>query len=492
MNNNTVSTKFISILTFFLIGLFFFQKLISSLVVGGRWDLNEHIAFADRIAEGVIKYSNGVTDLFVPSSPYFPGVGYLSYIYQKLGIEDTFLNNQLLLVTAVAVGLLYFILLNKLTIKLYPNISTVMIYFISTIFLLTHFKSYIGYMIEFKPDTILLLIGMTILFLIEKNKKISILDIFLIGFLLFISVYFKQSFFLIFFLTFILITLNKFLSIREKIYIQVLFSIIGIIALYMVLNIENLYIFTIETMGKHPIIIKDFIVFCYMTVLDNSIFVFFLCIYLFSRYKNLKIISLETKYLLFSLFWLAFSFLSAAKLGGNTGNTEVGIFVLLPFAIFAVDRTIKEFYSIFLFRLSLIFVLFVGIIGFMFLSFNQINKYQEKLNHFSQSYLYLNENFKNKKALIDGNTYVLAKKSGLKILTESETIGNFNNIPNYDMSNIKNAFHNQVYDIIFIENYFTYFVDKEIHEIFKNKYQILIDDSMPSYLNNKLYIKKED
>ena len=32
--------------------------------------------------------------------------------------------------------------------------------------------------------------------------------------------------------------------------------------------------------------------------------------------------------------------------------------------------------------------------------FNQINKYQEKLNHFSQSYLYLNENFKNKKALI--------------------------------------------------------------------------------------------
>ena len=89
---NLLKSKLINNLSIFLLTVFFLSLLFESFALGGRWDLNEQIAFSQRLMEGINSYANGQTDLFFPSSPYFPGVGYLSYIYSSIGFDDIYFN----------------------------------------------------------------------------------------------------------------------------------------------------------------------------------------------------------------------------------------------------------------------------------------------------------------------------------------------------------------------------------------------------------------
>ena len=117
---NLATSKSVNNLTILLIVVFFLYILVNSLIEGGRWDLNEQIAFGDRLSSGISTYANGITDLYFPSSPYFPGVGFLSALYQYIGIDNIYVNNQLMLLTAVFIGLVYFILLRKLSMLFLP------------------------------------------------------------------------------------------------------------------------------------------------------------------------------------------------------------------------------------------------------------------------------------------------------------------------------------------------------------------------------------
>ena len=132
---NLLKSKLINNLSIFLLTVFFLSLLFESFALGGRWDLNEQIAFSQRLMEGINSYANGQTDLFFPSSPYFPGVGYLSYIYSSIGFDDIYFNEILMLTTAVLTGLLYSIMLQKLTFKLYPKIAKTVIFAFSCHFI---------------------------------------------------------------------------------------------------------------------------------------------------------------------------------------------------------------------------------------------------------------------------------------------------------------------------------------------------------------------
>ena len=52
-----------------------------------------------------------------------------------------------------------------------------------------------------------------------------------------------------------------------------------------------------------------------------------------------------------------------------------------------------------------------------------------------------------------------AKASGLNVLTEAETVGHFNNIPNYDMSKLKNAIDDKLYDLFILKGDLSYYKD---------------------------------
>jgi len=484
--------KSIKNLSITLMVIYFLHLLLMSLIKGGRWDLNEQIAFGQRLFEGVASYANGQTDLFFPSSPYFPGVGYLSYIFSALGLESVYVNEILMLITAVLIGAIYFILLQRLTLKIYPNISKTVVLSITAILFATHFKNYIGYMIEFKPDTILLVFGLLSLFLLEKENKPNFTSLLVVGLLLFLTTFFKQSFFIIYFLVYTLILFNRYFNIKEKIVILLAYSSGGLIALYLIFRIDNLYYFTIQTLGQHPMLdIKPIIYLLGISFIYNIIFCLLLLYFLYKRYNKFSLESLETKYFAFALVWFIFSSLSTVKIGGNNGNVQVGLVVFVPFVVFVLNELFKNFYNQKYFYSFVVSILFIFTLGYSLKFVKNINFYVSKVNDDFKSIQYLSQRFNSKNVFVDGNTYIVAKSSGLNILTEAETVGHFNGIPNYDMSRLKNAIDNKEYDLFFLAGDLAYYKDKGIKKKIDQNYKIHTSKYLPSHLQNKLYVKKE-
>jgi len=486
-NENLIKTLSIALAT-----VFFLSLLMGTLNTGGRWDLNQQIDFAQRLLDGISSYSNGQTDLLFPSSPYFPGVGYLSYLYSILGFKDVYLNNVILLITAVFVGFTLFKLLIKLTSKIYPNIPSNINFLITTIFFATHFRSFIVYMSEFKPDAILLVIGSLALFILEKNDKPKTSSLVIVGLLLFCSTFFKQSFFLIYILIYILVILNNFISIKQKIGIITVFSSIGILALFlMFFNVENLYYYTVKVISKHEMLTsKEIFHVLRRSFIYNILFCFSLIYFFCKRYKDFSFKRIETKYFLFALIWFLFSLLSAFKIGGNKGNIEVGFIVFIPFVIFAINDILKNSFQKQLFYITTKTILLVGILSYSYFLFNNTKNYLLKVEKDNESIEFLSKVFENKNVLVDGNTYIISKKSQMNILTEAETIAHFNNIPNYDMIKVKNAIDQKTYDLIFLDEKLDYLNDKEIDKKIYENYDFYSNKNLPPQLKNKILIPK--
>jgi len=485
-------SKYIAWLTYGLIFTYFTQLLLKTLSRGGRWELNEQIAFGDRVVSGISSYANGITDLFFPSSPYFPGVGYLSASLQYIGIDNIYINNQIMLTIAVLVGFIYFILLKKITKKLYPSIPNIVIYFMLILFFITHFTLYTFYMKEFKPDTMLLLLAGIIFIVLEKNERITLINLGIVGILLFGATFFKQSFFIIYFLAFLLIYTNDSFTLKEKLTIFFSYALIGLFALYLIFNVENLYYFTVEILGQHPMHSGYTHFLHYRNGFDtNKIFLLILIYFLLKNYKEFSLKETKSKYFLFAVVWFIFAAISTAKTGGNIGNLEVGVIVFMPFVIYTLHNIFEKYYcdKPFYILVSMVLVLML-ILNIAALAKSTLNlKRTIQTNKISAKYLH--KNFNNKSVLIDGDTYILSKMSGLDILTEVDTIGHFNYIDNYDMSRIKDALNNQKYDLIFFQNKPTYFKDENIMKIMNSRYKVLIDKDMPSYLKNKILIRDE-
>jgi len=496
-----------------LIAIVFIKLFFITLSVGGRWDLNEQIAFATRLFNGVAYYANGIDDLFPPSSPYFPGVGFISYFLQICGLDNLQINEIVMLLIAVLIGLSYFILLFKVTRYLYPEIEKKTILLFLTLIYSTGFRSYLSYMIEFKPDTILLVISMIIFLLIERKKRLTYVDISLSGLFLFIATFFKQSSFLIYLFTFILICTKETLTKKDKVILIFIYSVIALIALTIIFSIDNLYYFTVHVMSLHPFqsLYNCLKYWIYIPCKNNFIFIISLIYFFWIRYKKISFYTNEGKYLLFAMMWFIFAIISAAKVGGNDGNTEVGLIVFAPFVIYSVNNILKSLgmleldiklnYSLPPNKLHthaislncskvINIILCCLIVVHSSKAFIHIIQTIVKINHDSATIYYLRDKFAGKKAFIDGNTYIVSQAANLEILTEAETIGHFNNIPNYNMSHLKRALKTQIYDLIFLKHDINYFKDKEILRIISEKYMIYKDRAMPGHLYNKILIPK--
>ena len=486
-----INKKSINFLNKILCFIFFSNLLLSAYVVGGRWDLNQQIAYAFRLIDGLSIYSNGQTDLFFPSSPYFPGVGYLSYFLSKLGLDNIYFNEIIMLFVAVFVSFLFFYLIKKLTHKLYPTIDKKIVLFFLTLIFSLFFNEYFLYVREFKPDTILLVCGLLGLFILDIDKKPTKLTHIYIIILLFVSTYFKQSFFLIYILFYLLIFFNKKIRIGEKIFTMSILLLPGMVALFLIFKIENLYYYTIEIMGQHPILDLDSIIYYFGTsFIFNVFFCLSIVFFLIIRIRNLQNISIESIYFLFSIFWFIFSCVASLKVGGNRGNIEVGLIVFSPYVIYSFDFLISKFYNKNIFKITSITLIMVCMVYYSFNFYSNCSEYYQKYNDDRSSIHFLSSKFKGKNAFIDGDTYIIAKASGLNILTESETVGHFNNVPNYDFTKLKNAINDKIYDIIFLKNELSYLSDKQINKSIYENYKFYNDSDLPKNLFKKILIVK--
>jgi len=491
---NLAENKNIRRLSIGMIIMFFTNLFFNSLLIGGRWDLNEQIAFGERLSNGFSGYAKGTIDLFFPSSPYFPGAGYLSYFYKLIGIDSLYAINQLMLFTAVAIGFLYFILLRKLTLSLYPKLSANLVTTILILLYATHFKVYMIYMMEFKPDTVLLVIAVLSFLSLEINKKPSALQLITVGVSLFAVTFFKQSFFIVFFFVFTLIFLNAHFSLKEKARIILLYGLTGIFALYLIFNVAGIYYFSVEVMGQHPMLdMKAITTFFILGIKSNIIFILILLFSLIKRFKMFSVSSPESKYLIFALLWFVFSAVSTAKLGGNSGNLEVGLIVFIPFVIDSVDHFLNRFYSKKVFLIGAYFFLLMGTFVYSYKTVSTFRRLIFKINDDNTSIAFLSENFRNKKAFIDGNTYIIAEMSDMQVVTELETLAHFNNVAGYDFHRLKDALKAKKYDLLFLSqpDIFYIFEDKNIGKLVEKNYTIYENLDMPVSLKGKILIPKK-
>jgi hypothetical protein len=135
-------------LAWLALALFVLLLASKALAVGGRWDLYEAIAMADRWS-GAFGYSKGLADQFMPSTPYFPGVTLLAVAFGGLGAYQAVCLQAVAIGTVVALHVLLFRMYRRLggswPLRYYLAFSVV----VSVVSL----APWLTYAVEFKPDT---------------------------------------------------------------------------------------------------------------------------------------------------------------------------------------------------------------------------------------------------------------------------------------------------------------------------------------------------
>jgi hypothetical protein len=485
-------------LVFILSILFGIDLLINGLIKGGRWDLNEQIALGIRLINGDFYYSSGIADYFAPSSPYFPGVGILSALFQKIGINNILILNQLMITISVFIGILYFYSLFRITKILFPSIPKNFIIVFISFLLITHFEMYKFYLNEFKPDTVLLLISSFTFFLLVDKKINKLVNIISVMILLFIASFFKQNAFLIFIFPILLILSSKELNLYKKIIYSTLCILTGVCALLLIFNIENCYLFTVDIMSKHPYSgIGGIIFYLLETFIFNPIFCSILFIFFINRiFKGFSLYQMSNSdiYFIFSLCWFIFQLFSMAKVGGNRGNSEVA---LIPFMPFIINQIFNHFKSLSLKKFDKFAIKYFAIpflIYFILLfPFNIRELLIDKRNQLD-AIEFLNQNYQNKKVFVDGNTIINASTAKLNVISEVETIGHFSNANSDKINSLNKVFMDKYYDIIYLSNLeeLSKKLSNNTMNSIYNNYQLLNTIDLPISLDGKLYLSNKE
>jgi hypothetical protein len=413
--------------------LFWGDLIIRTWATGGRYDMNEHLAFAERAFEGQWFYSNGVSDLGAPSSPYFPGIGFLALVFKWLGVDSTLLLNQVMLVMAVLCGLALFYLLYLWTQILFPEkMSNRWCFSISLMIWVTQLRVYKGYMIEFKPDTFLLVFVFLLMLLSLKEFSFRAYMAISLGVLL-MATPIKQSSFLIYFVASILMLFSSF-SLKQKLFSLSAYFCLAIFSVLCIFQIEGVYFFTVAAMSKHGLVpMEEAFFHIRMALMDNPILLLsaLVSVVVFAlwlpRYRTLEreyLRRILIPYVLFAGIWFSFSMLSCFKKGGNSGNLEVALVPMLPCFVLGaheLGRLVCRRYFERVFTWGLCLVVLASLYR-LNLSWDALitarNTHHVAVAHFQPL---------PKKGLVgrafgDGNTYVTLRESEFEVVSELETV----------------------------------------------------------------------
>lgn len=493
--NNNYKTIVNYLIWSFLI-IYFLNLLISSFNSGGGWDLNEQVAFGNRIFEsGKVYYSCGDSDLFIPSSPYFPGVGYIAFFIRYAGVQNYFIQNKIILTIAVVIGFLLFILIRKVSLKINEETPKYITTFWLALLFYFGFGWYKSYMIEFKPDTILLLIIYSLLLLIPINKTIKFKKLIIILLLLFVSGFFKQSAFIVYFFSICLIFGNQNAHLKFKLFITSLILTLGFVTIKTLSNIENCFLFTIDVMKQHSFVDpRSFIEFIYIGVKDNFIFVILLLSYIIIERKLLSLKNNFGLFFYFSILWICFSTISLSKIGSNAGNFEVGMIIFFPFVIRSLNLILHKNINSNQFKSSILISLIILNALVSINLFSKIIQIKNNLIKETQSVEYLSKVFSGKRVFIDGDNYVIAKQSKLNIIGEFNTMLHFYNMRKYKSPIWEEAVKENYFDLILTSDLPSFSSKESLLaniNILKESYILLIDNDMPEILKGKIYIPKQ-
>lgn len=305
--------------------IFFCSHFINSLTNGVDWDLLQQLAMADRWPH--FGYTIGAADGYALSTPYFPGVALLAVIVHKLfgnaDVQVMLFIASVFLVCAVQGTYLFYKRLdeNPVSFAVYGAASLAFCQFF--------LGDYAAYAEEFKPDSISIVLFLLTYFVVTKFFFLKYIAIAVSAGAALIC---KQQ--IVFAIGGLMLgVLLKRGNLKIKL-LTVLSVAAGIVlSLAIILNIDGAFTSAIsahaaqewtqfQMWGKLNILI----IFCLIVGLSrlSSFKTYFLVV---ASRDNL-IITLP------ALFYLFFSILAGLRWGGNTGNTQVGIVMLIPFIFF--------------------------------------------------------------------------------------------------------------------------------------------------------------
>jgi hypothetical protein len=327
------------------------------LVAGGmgqvaRWDLLDQISMADNyIKDGSLYPSDTSAEPF-GVSVYFPGVALLAIGLSKIGIGFYLVEVMILIACAIVI---LFLSIQKVLVWEISRIEITWtdIIIFSIPFCLIIAPNWLFYATEFKPDTIAFLLGFLGLILTSFLKshtnfhKILLGSLFCSGALLF-----KQQYiaFIVGLILFCLFNLNR----TRILFLICLCFFISCICLYFY-NHANLWFWNVTVLSDDGFIsFKTTIVDNYSTIIALLYFIFIGAALLtakkdgFKYYISFNLQNLKTGLPSSPWLWVVIpsmlaGFAGALKVGGNSGNTQFGLIILLPLAIVLfskVDRGI--------------------------------------------------------------------------------------------------------------------------------------------------------
>lgn len=486
------------LMLFLVLVAYFARSLGGGFIKGGRWDLYQNIAMADRFLAGQGFYYSTIE----ASSPYFPGVAFLSVVIGKFFAPY---RDYILLTIASIIGTIFFYILLKLGERFSQNKT--LSYIFTFLLISTGFSSYRSYMNEFKADSFVLLLGAFIIFIIdaieqrkEKAGLKTAIYLFILGFLMDIS---KQQALYVDVALGCYLLFTKKLAVKEKFILLGSLIFAGILCLIIIFNIPGLDILAIKNLSDMPYWgIKSIIIQMGHCFLQNI--VYFVLLFLFTYMymcREIKLTTLENKWLVVSLFFGIGEMVGGWKIGGNAGNYETGMVMFVPFTIIAADYFYREFF-VSNKKQTIIGVLNYAVLGccivlFAWSSRAYVNTIK-KIHIDSEVSTYLSSNFGNNEILYYSNQYMQIARSsvkpGMDIYSVPSNVKEYRHTRGY-------ALRNKTYKYLYLniedlKNWdsgtMTYFGDKiDLYEALQENYIEIKDMNMPESLKGQLFMAKE-
>jgi len=359
----------------FLIVVFIVVILIVSFGQVPRWDLLEQIAMADNyIANGAL-YSEPESDILHGHTVYFPGLAYLAVALKTIGIDYYLV--EVMHVLSVIVLLLFMHVLSRyatqLSKNLYPPHYFYPLFIAYFTIALTH---YAKYALEFKPDTLALLMGYVGLSLIWTNKN-SIGKFFTGIFLITVALVFKQQYIAFLAGLFLVSFFVKNRKFRLGAWLAIIFST----AIFLVLiSDENVRFWSIQVLSDDGILSLNQII--RGVILTSKGLLLFGILFILGKNSKeaisfkvpnlsldyVKSIGINNPWYVITLFVFGASLLSFLKVGGNTGNMQLALAVIFPIA-----GLISKYFV----KWKMILIAWFGVVLFMFNELpNQLKQYR--------------------------------------------------------------------------------------------------------------------
>ncbi len=486
-----------TLLTVVALFCYFFSSLIAGLLKGGRWDLYQNIAMADRYLDGQGFYYSSTE----ASSPYFPGVAFLSVFIGKFFYPW---RDYILLVIASLVGTMLLYALIKLGEKFSGNKSLSLI--VTFILVSIGFGSYKSYMNEFKADSLVLLLGIFIVLVVEKVEckewkcgiKVFLL-LFCLGFLMDIT---KQQALYVDIALGIYLLFTKRLALKEKTGILGSLILAGIADIVAVFHIPNAEIQTVKNLKDMPFWdIKSIIVQMGIDFKENILYflLLFLFAYLFVR-KKIVIDDLGKKWLFISLAFGAGQIIGGWKTGGNAGNYEAGMISFLPFVVTAADYFYQEYFveekkmiikGVLNYTVCACCFVILVIGGFL------LGRVISKIQTDGEISEYLSQKFGDETIMYYSDQYMQIARSTVRPGMDIYTVPS--NMREY-MHAREEYLRNQIYKYLYVnaeyfkssdDNSMAYFAEKvDTYGMLTRYYEEVDDPDMPESLKGQLFVAK--